>query len=110
MPFASFDLFTQEAVNHLFTLYKEFTGSVEDRVPSSDRVKSDLVEHHHFEYRAGSKWSGHSKFVIQSHGVGFCAIFSPNYDPKSKGEKARIEKAKREFEQAAGSYLAQINE
>lgn len=55
---------TQKVIDDLFDIYKEVTGCTWARYPVLEDVKSSLEEFNVFEYRAGSKWSGHSKFII----------------------------------------------
>ncbi len=97
---------TQKELNHMFDLYREATGSVEVNYPSLSAIGVALVHDHHFEYRAGSKWSGHSKFVIDKNGI----IFSPNCAPKGRKEQREIKKASHLFEKKIKTYLWQLEQ
>ena len=59
---------TQKVIDDLFGIYKEEFGPVISRTPKLDLVKSFLKDGGYFEYRAGSKWTGHSKFLISPSG------------------------------------------
>ena len=97
---------TQKEFNHIFDLYKKATGSTESIYPQLSRIGIDLANQNHFEYRAGSKWSGHSKFVIDGHNI----IFSPNCASRNKKEQRQIEKASQQFEKRVKEYLNQLKE
>ena len=93
---------TQKIIDDLFEIYKIITGSSETRFPKSNDIQQALNDIGHFEYRAGSRWSGHSKFIIDNHtGVSFYA----NYDPTNKKEAEKIEKAEQLFKETVKNYL-----
>ncbi|MFQ6010223.1 MAG: hypothetical protein ACE5J7_03840 [Candidatus Aenigmatarchaeota archaeon] len=95
---------TQEVIDHLFDLYKKATGSREERTPRVANVQQALEERGRYEYRAGSQWSGNSKFVIEAAGV----RFEPNYSPRGKKEKQEIEKAKKAVEKETEEYIKSL--
>lgn len=95
---------TQEVINDLFDIYREVAGCTWARYPLLEDVKSSLEEFNVFEYRAGSKWSGHSKFIINPSSI----YFYPNCDPHGKREKKQIEKAEKEFERRVNEYIASL--
>ena len=95
---------TQEIINKIFDLYKEATGCLESRYPSIEDVKTAIEKYGVFEYRAGSKWSGDSKFVISYEK----AYFYPNYEPRNKREKEKIERARTLFGNLITEYIESI--
>lgn len=92
---------TQKIINELFGIYREVTGSCESRLPYLEDVARCLRESGCFEYRAGSRWSGESKFIIRPSGV----CFYPNYAPRGKRESRQIEQARALFEEKVNEYL-----
>ncbi len=95
---------TQEIIDNLFGLYKQCTGCVEDIYPRLESVLQTFAECGRFEYRAGSKWSGHSKFIIEPDGV----CFESNYFPTGKREMEQIRKAKVLFEDRVKEYFESL--
>lgn len=92
----------QDILDNLFRIYVETTGSWDDKYPVLNDVIDSLNKHHYFEKRAGSRWSGDSKFVINAQGV----VFEPNTSFKTKKrEQKQIDKAVKEFSEKAGRYL-----
>ncbi len=96
---------TQEIINHLFEMYKEIVGSSEEGVPKLEKVLKTLNQQSDFECRAGSRWSGDSKFMINYSG----ARFYPNYTPKTTKEKDSIETAVALFEKQAREYIESLS-
>ena len=95
---------TQKTIDNLFNLYKEVSGSIETRYPQVNEVIGSLNASGFFEYRAGSKWSGDSKFVITTSDV----YFYPNYEPKSSMEKRQVDEARLLFEKNVVDYFNSI--
>ena len=98
---------TQNELNHLFDIYKEVAGSTEIRYPLLDDVLMSLGRDFRYEYRAGSRWSGHSKFTLGFHsGI----KFEPNYDPKNEAEKAEIKRTVNSFDERIQEYLEKLKQ
>ena len=95
---------TQKTIDNLFNLYKEVSGSVENKYPNVNEVMSCLNANGFFEYCAGSRWSGDSKFIITTSDV----HFYPNYEPKDNKVKGEIDNARIQFEKKVVDYFNSI--
>ena len=94
----------QKSLDEIFEIYKDVTGSLEDRYPVLEDVKKDLNTLGWYEYRAGSRWSGDSKFIIATRSISFY----PNCEPRTKRDAKAIEKAKKLFGKKIKAYIDQI--
>lgn len=105
----------QDILDHLFGLYKEITGSSEEYYPKLEDVLKQMwwKGNHDFEYRAGSRWWGHSKFRLYAMGSDgdICVYFEPNAFGVmfGKGVEKQIKKAEEEFSKRAEEYMKSLD-
>jgi len=111
---------TQEILNGIFDIYKEVTGSLEKEYPKLDELEDFLNSGSPFDYNAGSRWSGHSKLIIEADTPNkprkefepFKAYFYPNMtsDEYNDENRTQIEEAEREFEMRVEEYFASLQQ
>ncbi len=100
---------TQKIIDDLFGIYKEEFGPIIYKAPRVDQVESYLNKGGHYEYRAGSKWSGESKFVIDRRRVSFEINADPKGYNKRKFSEEEVKKAEESFNNRVKQYLESLN-
>lgn len=96
---------TQKILDDLFGIYKEVTGCTWERNPRLEDVQKYIELMGKYEYRAGSKWSGNSKFEISDSGE---IYFYPNCEPLDKKEGREIKRAEKLFKKRVNDYFAKL--
>jgi len=90
----------EEHISALYQIYDEAFGA-RARPPRFDHVQEDLKDAGFFDYRAGSRWSPNSKFLINCGTV----QFSPSYSPKDEVEQQEMDAARKQFDERVDNYM-----